>query len=58
MEEIILSLYAVIASIVILKYLPRAYPVTHKKIRYKGGQKRQGNYKYLYKESTVKLESN
>ena len=45
LEEIILFLYAVIASIVILKYLPWEETVTHEKIRYKGWQKRQGNYK-------------
>ena len=47
-----------IDSMVILKYLPRADSVTHKKIRDKGDQQRQGNYKYLYKEATIKLESN
>ena len=40
LEERIPYLYAVIASIVILKYLPQVDPLTHKKIRDKGGQQR------------------
>ena len=58
MEERILSLYAMIDSMVILKYLPWSDSVTHKKIRDKGDQKRQVNYKYMYKEATRNLESN
>ena len=38
-------LYAVIASIVILKTQPRADLVTHEKIRDKGGKQRRGNDK-------------
>ena len=36
-----------IASIVILKYLPRLDPVTHEKGRDKGGHEIQGNYNYM-----------
>ena len=43
LEERILSLYAVIASIVILKFLPRVDPVTHEKSRDKGEKQIRGN---------------
>ena len=45
LEETNLYLYAVIASIVILKSQPQEDPVTHKKSRAKGGQEIRGNHK-------------
>ena len=58
MEEIILSVYDLIASIVILKSWHRSDPITRDKSSDKGGQQGQENYTYLYKEATKKLEIN